>query len=207
MGPLTFWEGLLRWLSGKQSSCQAGDVDSIPGPGRCPGEGNGNPLQYSCLEHPMDRGIWRAIVHGVTKELNISSSRLWDGPHFVCGIYISLNKPSFTLLWLILKFLCKAKNPHWVTISGTCLRPGMVLPTTGLVLKLWTGSFSPYLSVQCLSHTAATSFVPQHGDDHIALLTKNLTKSNSFACACIWLAANNNCIAYISMLYPALIFP
>ena len=43
------------------------DVGSIPGLGRPPGEGNGNPLQYSCLENPMDRGGWQAMVHGVTK--------------------------------------------------------------------------------------------------------------------------------------------
>jgi len=43
------------------------DVGSIPGLGRSPGAGNGNPLQYSCLENPMDRGAWQAIVHGVAK--------------------------------------------------------------------------------------------------------------------------------------------
>ena len=43
------------------------DVGSIPGLGRSPGEGNGNPLQYSCLENPMDRGAWRAGIHGVAK--------------------------------------------------------------------------------------------------------------------------------------------
>ena len=50
----------------QESACNAGDPDSIPGLGRSPGEGNGNPLQYSCLENPMDRGAWRAIVYGVT---------------------------------------------------------------------------------------------------------------------------------------------
>ena len=45
----------------------AGDAGLIPGWGRSPGVGNGNPLQYSCLENPMDRGAWRATVHGVTK--------------------------------------------------------------------------------------------------------------------------------------------
>ena len=45
----------------------AGDRGSIPGSGRCPGEGHGNPLQYSCLEDPMDRGAWRATVHGVAE--------------------------------------------------------------------------------------------------------------------------------------------
>ena len=44
-----------------------GDAGSIPGLGRSPGVGNGNPLQYSCLEDPMDRGAWRATVHGVAK--------------------------------------------------------------------------------------------------------------------------------------------
>ena len=47
----------------------AGDVGSIPGSGRSPREGNGNPLQYSCLGNPMDIGVCRATVHGVTKEL------------------------------------------------------------------------------------------------------------------------------------------
>ena len=52
---------------GKVSICNAGDPGSIPGLGRSPGEGNGNPLQYSCLENPMDRGAWLAIVHRVAK--------------------------------------------------------------------------------------------------------------------------------------------
>ena len=52
---------------GKESSYNAGDLGSIPGSGRSPGEGNGNPLQYSCLENPMDGGAWRATVHGVAR--------------------------------------------------------------------------------------------------------------------------------------------
>ena len=51
----------------KASACNAGDLGSIPGLGISPGEGNGNPLQYSCLENPMDGGAWWATVHGVTK--------------------------------------------------------------------------------------------------------------------------------------------
>ena len=58
---------LPSWLSSKESSCNAGDVGSIPGLGRSPGGGNGNPLQYSCLGNPMDTGAWWATVHGVTK--------------------------------------------------------------------------------------------------------------------------------------------
>ena len=52
---------------GKESVYNAGDPGSIPGWGRTPGEGNGNPLQYSCLENPMDGGTWWATVHGITK--------------------------------------------------------------------------------------------------------------------------------------------
>ena len=54
---------------GKESACNAGGLDLIPGSGRSPGGGHGNPLQYSCLENPMDRGAWRATVHGVAKSL------------------------------------------------------------------------------------------------------------------------------------------
>ena len=52
---------------GKESASNAGDLGSIPGSGRSPGEENGYPLQYSCLENPMDRGAWQATVLGVTR--------------------------------------------------------------------------------------------------------------------------------------------
>ena len=52
---------------GKESACNEGDRGSMPGSGRSLGEGNGNPLEYSCLGSPMDRGAWRATVHGVTR--------------------------------------------------------------------------------------------------------------------------------------------
>ena len=58
------------WYSGNESTgnaADAGDVGSIPGSSRSPGGGNGNLLQYSCLENPMNRGAWRATVHGVAK--------------------------------------------------------------------------------------------------------------------------------------------
>ena len=60
--------------AGKESACSAGDPGLIPGLGRSPGEGNGNPLQYPCLEKLMDRGGWWAAVHGVAK----SRARLRD---------------------------------------------------------------------------------------------------------------------------------
>ena len=59
--------GLLYSSDGKESACNAGDLGSIPGSGRSPVEGNGNPLGYFCLENPMNRGAWWATVHGVTK--------------------------------------------------------------------------------------------------------------------------------------------
>ena len=62
--------GLPQWLSSKESACNAGatgDMGSILGSGRSLGGGHGNPLQYSCLESPMDRGAWWAIAHKVTK--------------------------------------------------------------------------------------------------------------------------------------------
>ena len=59
---------------GKESAYSAGDLGSIPGWGRSPGEGNGTPLQYSCLKNPMDGGAWWAIDHGVTE----SRTRLSD---------------------------------------------------------------------------------------------------------------------------------
>ena len=52
---------------GQESACNAGDLGSTPRSGRSPGEGNGNPLQYSCLEYPMDRVAWQTTAHGITK--------------------------------------------------------------------------------------------------------------------------------------------
>ena len=59
--------GLPWWLSGKESACNARDVSLISELGRSPGGGNGNPLQYSCLENPMDRGAWHAAVLGLQR--------------------------------------------------------------------------------------------------------------------------------------------
>ena len=60
-------EGFPGDSDGKESACNAGEPSSIPRLGRSPGKGNGKPLQYSCLEDPMDGGDWGATVHGVTK--------------------------------------------------------------------------------------------------------------------------------------------
>ena len=64
--------GFLGSSDGKESACNVGDPGSILGSGRSSGEGNGNPLQYSCLENPMDRRAWQATVHEVTEESDIT---------------------------------------------------------------------------------------------------------------------------------------
>ena len=64
VSPYYTMHGLPRWLSCKESTCQAGETGSTPGLGRSSGEENGNPLQYSCWDNPMDRGAWQDTVHG-----------------------------------------------------------------------------------------------------------------------------------------------
>ena len=83
--------GLPWWLRGKGSACRpgaTGDTGSIPGSGRSSREGHGNPLQYSCLENPMDRGAWWATLHGVAKsrtQLEQLSIYTWDFPGGASG--------------------------------------------------------------------------------------------------------------------------
>ena len=61
-----------KWLSSTESTCNAENVGSTSGSGRSLGEGNGNPLRYSCLGNPVDRGAWQATVHGVAKESDMT---------------------------------------------------------------------------------------------------------------------------------------
>ena len=83
----------------KASACSAGDPGSIPGLGRSPGEGNATPLQYSCLENPMDRGAWQATVHGVAK----SRTRLSDFT-LTHNVYTTTSNPSLSFPITL---------PHW----------------------------------------------------------------------------------------------
>ena len=92
---------------GKESACNAGDLGLIPGLGRSPGEGNGNPLQYSCLENPMDRGTWQATVHVVTRVghgLATKQQQLsfW-GFSFALGHGVSFLVGSNILLWMVVQ--------------------------------------------------------------------------------------------------------
>ena len=86
-------------LSGKESTCNAGAAGasgSTPGPGRSPGRGNGNPLQYSCLKNPTDRGACRATVHGVAKSWTQLSNFHFHRTHSI--IPHSINNPWVNLL-------------------------------------------------------------------------------------------------------------
>ena len=76
---------LPRWLSNKESTCNAGDVGSNPGLGRSPGGGHGNLLQYSCLENLKDRGTWQATVHRVTKSWK-HLRQLSTAQHFILSV-------------------------------------------------------------------------------------------------------------------------
>ena len=70
---------------GKESACNTGDLGLIPVSGRSPRVGNGNPLQYSCLENSMDKGAWQAIVHGGQKELDATEQRTLTFSLFLSG--------------------------------------------------------------------------------------------------------------------------
>ena len=89
----------------------AGDLGLNPGSGRSPEGGNGNPLQYSCLENPMDRGAWWAMVHGVTKNQTRPSE--WACIPGQRGLLVSLR--DLTLLWLV------GAGGSVLSVSGLCL--------------------------------------------------------------------------------------
>ena len=89
----------------------AGDVGSIPGLERYPGEGNGKPLQYSCLGNPMDRGTWRATIHGVTKSQARLSTHAWQSPRQESGFLTSSLAFFLSLSEVSVSFLRYLQNP------------------------------------------------------------------------------------------------
>ena len=99
------WGGLLNFpggSDGKASACNAGGTGSISGLGRSPGEGNSNPLQYSCLENLMDRGAWWATVRGVAN----SQTRLSDFTFFFLSLTSRLRN-----MWSFISYLGRAQPP------------------------------------------------------------------------------------------------
>ena len=95
---------------GKVSACNAGDLGLIPGLGRSPEEGNGNPLQYSCLENPMDGGAWWATVHWVTK----SGTQLsyFTFTFFILILKMEEKSNNFGILCLIMSRKVKTQLTH-----------------------------------------------------------------------------------------------
>ena len=97
--------GLPGWLSGKESACKAGDEGSIPGLGRCPGEGKGNPLQYSCLGNLIERGVWQATVHWVAKKVGhdlVTKQQQQQQKHLDCEARIAGLFKQFIFNWMII---------------------------------------------------------------------------------------------------------
>ena len=91
-------------LDGKASAYSAGDLGSIPGSARSPGEGNGNPLQYSCLENPVDGGGWSATVHSVAKIWTRLRDFTFQPQHFRLQAYAflpSILSPLFLTIFYI----------------------------------------------------------------------------------------------------------
>ena len=98
---------------GKESALNAGGLGSIPELGRSPREENGNPLQYSCLEHPMGRGAWRATIHGVTG----SQTRL-EEQHARMHRVLSI-RGSKVASFLSVTSFSQSKNKHLLTTDCT----------------------------------------------------------------------------------------
>ena len=100
--------GFPRGTGGKKSTYNAGDLrdtGSMPGSGRSPGGGNGNPLQHSCLKNPMDRGVWKSIVHGACNESDMTEQLITHMP------VLSRNKSEREIF---LRNICMFP---WVTLS------------------------------------------------------------------------------------------
>ena len=89
-------------LVDEESSCNRGDWGLIPGSGRSPGEGNGNPLQYSCLENCMDRGAWWATLHGITKS--------WTWPYNFFVLFSYRKNFDYLLMYHSVRFLKQSKQ-------------------------------------------------------------------------------------------------
>ena len=122
--------GLPQWLRGKESTCNAEDMDSIPGSGISSGEGHGNPLQYSCLENPMDRGAWWAPVHRVEKSLMQLSD--WACAH--AGTHIWAHYSSIVNSALR-QHLCP-RSHH--TMRSHRAMHNYLIKTTGLMGEKWS---------------------------------------------------------------------
>ena len=101
------------WLSNKESSCNAGDAGSIPGWERSPGEGNGSPLQYSCLGNPMDRGAWWVTLYRVTKSWTWLSD--WTTTPYLTSTIVNILPILFHLSSHFPPFFLEQQTLHYFT--------------------------------------------------------------------------------------------
>ena len=139
--------GIPRGISGKKFTCQCRrlkrHIQSIPGLGRCPGAGNGNPLQYSCLRNSMDRGAWQDTVHGVAKSwTQLSTTRvimIW--PQLFVSKFISF------LLYLLLDSHVNFLHFSFAVLFDICSLLLLVFPYIVLSSRI---PWSPSLCVQTL---------------------------------------------------------
>ena len=104
---------------GKASACKAGELGSIPGSERSPGEGNGNPLQYACLEHSMDRGAWWATVHEVTKSQTRLSDFTFTFTYIHTYVYFFFNFFTFLEILSFPEAYIKQEFVYWI-FQFTC---------------------------------------------------------------------------------------
>ena len=142
------------------SCCDTGDVGSIPGSGRSPGGRHGNPLQYSCLENPRDRGDWRATVHGVTKSqtglkwLSTAHSRslLKKNPHINGPVQFKLTlfkgKVYINVIWSSVLFCCLSlmvlhRSEHHISALAFSVLPQAIHLQFLLLLLTCLGSRPP----------------------------------------------------------------
>ena len=134
---------LPRWHRGKSLPASVRDAGSIPGSGRSPAEGNGNPLQYSCLENSMDRGVWRSTVHGVAK----SWTQLSACTHTHTHLHILLYSPPGTSIPIISLYLHVRMREE---MAGTLLqRKKTKAQRSGLYIVTWPLRSNPELRASC----------------------------------------------------------
>ena len=154
-----------------ESACNAGDLGSIPGTGRSPGEGNGSPLQYSCLENPMDRGAWQATIHGVARVGHDLATRPPPPPQGVGG---------------------RSQGQCWILSAAVCDNTCKVFPTGKLTQVLVSMVFISHQHVASAwltwaSQSAASQMSNWHrvsqslGTKKQAFTIKHVVSTNYFA--------------------------